>query len=648
MEIRSGNSAIRTGGLFERLHIELTSRLIFLNHDPPVLKQIWRSVESVRCPSRPDSTGATVASWFLSMKTRRPHFARTQIRYPNLQLMPSGIKSLLLPFSIVLALGTGLGLTIDGLLDNNDTYEHLQKMEDTFLLINRQYVEEIEPSVLAESAIRAMLDELDPHSAYIDAKSMERVQEDYRGTFGGIGIWFEAPPEDTAKVTSTIPDGPGEAVGLMAGDRMFAVDDSVIVGMGSIEIQNLIKGPVGSDVTLSIKRPGVTNPFDVVITRSTIPLYSIDSSYMMDEQTGYVRIGRFAMTTHNEFVEHVQRLKGLGMQRLVLDLRGNPGGIKMTAVQIADEMLTGSGVIVTTEGRDPRENEIDRISPGGLLTDEPVIILVDESTASGSEIVSGAVQDHDRALIVGRRTFGKGLVQRPFQLRDGSVVQMTVARYFMPSGRLIQTPYETGHLDDYYSDKFSDYEDATYRPDEYLADIPDSLRYSTDNGRIVFGGGGVMPDIVIPPDSTSDLNAPVVQASIRRGWAFLYARQYFDTTEGMAARQEWSQSPDRFFAEFKVDENHWNGFVAYAEENGLGDDNEETDVDEGFSRSDLESYRETLEVVLKARMAQRLYRSEAWYPVFNSIDPMIGQIDALWVHARSLAENGTMAVNANQ
>lgn len=562
--------------------------------------------------------------------------------------MPSAFKRLLLPFSLVLALGTGLGLTLDTLFSSEDTYEQLQKMEDTFLLINRQYVEEIDPAVLAESAIRAMLDELDPHSVYIDAEAIGRVQEDYRGTFGGIGIWFEAPPEDTAKVTSTIPDGPGEAVGLMAGDRMFAVDDSVVVGMGSVEIQNLIKGPIGTDVILSIKRPGVSEPFDVVITRDTIPLYSIDSSYMMDEQTGYVRIGRFAMTTHNEFVEHVQRLKGLGMQRLVLDLRGNPGGIKMTAVQIADELLTGSGVIVTTEGRDPRENEIDRITPGGLLTEEPVIILVDESTASGSEIISGAVQDHDRALIVGRRTFGKGLVQRPFQLRDGSVVQMTVARYFMPSGRLIQTPYETGHLDDYYADKFTDYEDATYRPDEYLADIPDSLRYSTDNGRIVFGGGGVMPDIVIPPDSTSDLNAGVVQASIRRGWAFLYAREYLDSAEGMAVRQEWAQNPDRFFTEFQIDASHWNGFVTYAEENGLGDGAEDEDGVGGFAAADLETYRGTLEVVLKARLAQRLYRSEAWYPVFNSIDPMIGQIEALWVHARSLAENGTMAINTDQ
>lgn len=562
--------------------------------------------------------------------------------------MTTGFKHLFLPFSLILAIGTGLGLTIDSFFGSEDTYEQLQKLEDTFLLINRQYVEEIDPAVLAESAIRAMLDELDPHSAYIDAEAIGRVQDDYRGTFGGIGIWFEAPAEDTAKVTSTIPDGPGEAVGLMAGDRMYAVDDSVIVGMGSIQIQNLIKGPVGSDVIISIKRPGVSQPFDVTITRDTIPLYSIDSSYMMDEQTGYVRIGRFAMTTHDEFVEHVTRLKGLGMQRVVIDLRGNPGGIKMTAVQIADELLSGSGVIVTTEGRDPRENEIDRITPGGLLTQEPVIILVDEQTASGSEIISGALQDHDRALIVGRRTFGKGLVQRPFQLRDGSVVQMTVARYFMPSGRLIQTPYETGDLDAYYADKFDDYEEATYRPEQYLSHFPDSLRYSTGNGRLVFGGGGVMPDIVIPPDSTSDLNAEVVQASIRRGWAFLYAREFFETPEGLALRQEWAQRPDRFFNEFSVAPAHWDGFVDYAENNGLSDTADEASSGESFAADDLEAYRGILEVVLKARMAQRLYRSEAWYPVFNSIDPMIGQLDGLWVHARSLAENGTMGVSAGQ
>lgn len=561
--------------------------------------------------------------------------------------MPSGLKQLLLPFSLVLAIGTGLGLTVDNLFGQDDTYEQLQKMEDAFLLIHRQYVEEVDASELAESAILAMLQELDPHSSYIDVETIGRVQEDYRGTFGGIGIWFEAPPEDTAKVTSTIPDGPGEAVGLMAGDRMIAVNDSSIIGMASIPIQNLIKGPVGTDVTLTIKRPGVSVPFDVVITRATIPLYSVDSSYMIDDQTGYVRIGRFALTTHDEFVDHVTRLKSRGMQRLVLDLRGNPGGIKETAVRIADEMLIEPGVIVTTEGRDPRENIIDRITPGGLLPKEPVIILVDESTASGSEIIAGAVQDHDRALIVGRRTFGKGLVQRPFQLRDGSVLQMTVARYFMPSGRLIQTHYEEGDLEDYYSEKFDDFEQATYRPDEYLADIPDSLRYRTDNGRLVFGGGGVMPDIVIAPDSTSDLNAPIVTESVRRGWAFLYARDLFDT-DRLGLRAKWAQNPDGFYAGFEITPELWNGFVDHAKENGLviGSSAEGDNV--AFTAADLAASRPTLEVILKARMAQRLYRSEAWYPVFNQIDPVMNQLDGLWKHAVSLSETGTMATDSHK
>jgi len=557
--------------------------------------------------------------------------------------MFSGFKKLILPFSLVLALGTGLGFSLDNWFSEDDTYEQLQKMEDTFLLIDRQYVEEVDPSALAEAAILAMLKELDPHSAYIDAGSIGRVQEDYRGTFGGIGIWFEAPLSDTAKVTSTIPDGPSETVGLMAGDRMIAVNDSSIIGMGSLEIQDLIKGPINTKVELTIKRPGVRNPIDFSITRATIPLYSIDSSYMMDDVTGYIRIGRFALTTHDEFLEHAARLKGQGMERLVLDLRGNPGGIKKTAVEIADEMLGESGIIVTTEGRNPRENEIDRIEAGGLLTEEPVIILVDESTASGSEIIAGAVQDHDRALIVGRRTFGKGLVQRPFQLRDGSVVQMTVARYFMPSGRLIQTPYTTGELDDYYSDKFSDFEDATYHPAEYLADIPDSLRFTTENGRPVFGGGGVMPDIVIPPDSTSELNAPIVQESIRRGWAFLFVAERFNK-DGLAIRREWAQEADRFYAEYGITEAMWQDFLEHASENGLtigsavDPDSEET----VFTQSDLDSSRATLEIVLKARVAQRLYRSEAWYPVFNTIDPMIKQALQLWNHAESLATTRTL------
>jgi len=567
-------------------------------------------------------------------------------------LMTFARKKSFIPLLLVLILGAGLGVTLDGVTEDgvfnqDDTYEQLQKLEDAFLLINRQYVEDVDAADLAQEAILAMLKELDPHSSYIDSESMSRVQEDYRGTFGGIGIWFEAPLSDTAKVTSTIPDGPSEAVGLLAGDRMIAVDDTSIFGMASRDIQDLIKGPIGSKVTITVKRPRVSVPIDFVITRATIPLYSVDSSYMLDEQTGYLRIGRFAMTTHQEFVDHVTRLKSEGLERLIIDLRGNPGGIKLTAVQIADEMLTDVGVIVSSEGRNPRENEIDRVTPGGLLTDEPVIILVDESTASGSEIIAGAVQDHDRALIVGRRTFGKGLVQRPFQLRDGSVIQMTVARYFMPSGRLIQTPYTTGELSGYYEEKFADFESATYSPAEYLADIPDSLRFETMNGRDVFGGGGVMPDIVIAPDSTSELNAEVVRVAIRNGYPFLYARHIFDT-DGLSMRQRWAQDQSGFMASYEIDDKTWNAFIDHAVESGLKIEETRSEGTISFSMADLSASRPTLEVILKARIAQRLYRSEAWYPVFNTIDPMIISALEFWDHAVSLSETGTLDYNSSE
>jgi carboxyl-terminal processing protease len=547
------------------------------------------------------------------------------------------LKRYIVPILTIFALGTGLGLTIDEFSDTDDTVEQLQKLEDAYILINRQYVEDVDAASMTQEAILAMLKKLDPHSSYIDAESMRKVGEEYQGTFGGIGIWFESPQDDTSKVTSTIPDGPSEAAGLLPGDRLIAVNDSGIVGMGSLDIQDLIKGPIGTDVKITIVRPGIWKPKDFMLTRATIPLYSIDAGYMLDETTGYIRIGRFAMTTHQEFVEHVLKLKSQGMAQLVLDLRGNPGGIKQTAVMIADEMLDGEGVIVSTQGRVARENEVDQITPGGLLTKEPVIILVDESTASGSEIIAGALQDHDRALIVGRRTFGKGLVQRPFQMRDGSVIQMTVARYYMPSGRLIQTHYDVGNFEDYYKEKFADYEEATYNPAKYLSEIPDSLHYKTVHGRDVFGGGGVMPDAVMAPDSTSALVSPIVQYTILRGIPFLYSSHLFDT-DGLNLRATWADKKDVFFDTFKVDEAMWNDYLTFAKEHGLTIGGESTEEKPTFTQEELNTHRGTIEVIIKARMAQRLYRSEAWYPVFNSIDPLIHSALGMWKEAADLAE----------
>jgi len=542
----------------------------------------------------------------------------------------------LLPASLILFLGVVVGMNVDGSSDADDTIEQLRKLEDAYLLINRQYVEDVDASDMTEVSIESMLERLDPHSSYIDAERMKSLQEGYQGSFGGIGIWFEAPPDDTARVSSIISDGPSESAGLMPGDRIYEVNDSSIVGMNSLEIQDRIKGPIGTDVTLSVKRPGVDASITFEITRASIPLYSIDATYMMDDETGYLRIGRFAMTTHDEFVEKVGELKARGMQRLVLDLRGNPGGIKSTAVMIADEMLDGEGVIVSTKGRSERENDVDRITRGGLLAHESVIVLTDEQTASGSEIIAGALQDHDRALIVGRRTFGKGLVQRPFQLRDGSVLQMTVARYYMPSGRLIQTPYEDGERQSYYEQKFEDFEDAVYDPATYLDDIPDSLRYETLHGRTVFGGGGVMPDVVVAPDTLSEMATPIVSNSLRAGLPFLFIRDQFNT-DGRDLRSEWDGRRDEFLATFEVSDDLWNRYVEYMKENDFSIGLEADHDEKVFTVSELNDGRETLEVILKARMAQRLYKSEAWYPVYNQIDPVVQTALDLWDSASSLA-----------
>lgn len=549
--------------------------------------------------------------------------------------MKRSLKRYTIPALLVFVLGGVLGMSLSGRA-GDDPKRQLKKIQETFMLITQQYVEDVDPEQLAEGAIQAMIQDLDPHTIYIDAENVPTVQDQYVGSFGGIGIWFEVPANDTARVTSTFPDGPSEQIGIMAGDRMIAVDDDNIIGVASLKIQNKIKGPVDSIVKLTITRPGVAQPLEFNITRAKIPLFSVDASYMIDEQTGYIRIGRFALTTAQEFRDHVGRLKSEGLERLIVDLRGNPGGVKEAAVNVADEMLDGSGIILSTRGRNPRENEIDRITKGGTFSHKPVIILVDESSASGSEIVAGALQDHDRALIVGRRTFGKGLVQRPFQLSDKSIIQMTVARYYMPSGRLIQTPYTNGEMQAYYEEKFSNYEQTVLDPQAYLADIPDSLKYTTNHGRTVFGGGGVMPDVVVAPDTLSTLSSPLVQSMLRTGVPFLFVREIVDQDSNL--RSTWNDRKEDFIEQYVVPQHTWDRFLAFALENGYTISSEESDPRNGIFSSDefLES-RSILAIILKARIAQRLFRSEAWYPVFNQIDPIVQAALKQWTNAETLS-----------
>ncbi|MDQ7040797.1 MAG: S41 family peptidase [Rhodothermus sp.] len=531
-----------------------------------------------------------------------------------------------LPSILLLVLGIVLGWNLQQAVSNTDTLASLRKLEEAFLTITQRYVDPVEPEPLAEEAIRAMLTELDPHSVYITAEEMKELRESYQGSFGGIGIWFEMV-EDTARVVATISGGPSEAVGLQPGDRIIAIEDSSAIGLSSTEIQKRLKGPEGTRVKVTIRRLGVREPLEFVITRGRIPLYTVNAAYMLDDRTGYIRISRFAMTTYDEFLDHLDRLKQQGMDRLVLDLRGNPGGIMEAAVELVDELLPEGYTIVYTRGRIAQAEMTRRSTPGGRFETQPVIVLVDRHSASASEIVAGALQDNDRALIVGLRTFGKGLVQNQFPLSDGSVIQLTVARYYTPSGRLIQTPYHGGDIEDYYRQKFADYETTVFHPEDYIHEIPDSLKFQTVHGRTVFGGGGILPDIVVPPDTNS-----ILMEISRRNLASTFIRTWFNQHE-QAIRQQWNNRRDAFMASFTVDDVLWQAFLDYARQQGLFSE----DAIHPFTVAQAEAHRETLSILLKAYLAWQLYGREASIPLFNQIDPVVQEALKHWDRAEALA-----------
>ncbi|MEX0820516.1 MAG: S41 family peptidase [Rhodothermales bacterium] len=555
--------------------------------------------------------------------------------------MSTSIKRrFILPGIALLLVGALLGVKLESSFTSDDTFTHLRKLEDAFMIINQRYVEDVDPKMMAEKAITSMLKELDPHSSYISEEDAREVQQSYQGSFGGIGIWFEIPrndddySDDTIRVVSTISDGPSERAGLRAGDRIVQIDDSTAVGLSQNDVTSKLKGEIGTDVRVTIMRRGVNDPLEFDLTRDEIPLYTVDASYLMDDGTGYIRISRFSMQTYDEFMEHVTELQSRGMERLVLDLRSNPGGIMEAAVNMVDEIVPGEEMIVYTKGREANLTTQYKTRREGVLEEQPIIVLVNEYSASASEIVAGALQDHDRALIVGRRTFGKGLVQNQFPLPDGSFLQMTVARYYTPSGRLIQTPYDDGNQQNYYENKFATLDDATFHPSEYIDNIPDSLRFSTQHGRDVFGGGGILPDYIVKPDTT-----PIMRAILDNAFDVRFTREWFIDKEG-TLRDAWGERQDAFTTDFSIDDAHWTAFIDYLEENDITStsDTAAVDVSEGvFSAENLASHEDDLKVYLRARVAQELYGNKAWYPIYREVDPDLNASLKLWHLAENLA-----------
>ena len=378
----------------------------------------------------------------------------------------------------------------------------LRKLQIAEMAVSNLYVDSVNEDKLVEDGIRGMIEKLDPHSSYLTAKEVKEANEPLQGNFEGIGVQFNMV-EDTLLVVQTVSNGPSERVGILAGDRIVSVNDTAIAGvkMSKEEIMRRLRGPKGTVAMLGIVRRGIQEKLTFKVVRDKIPVHSIDAAYMVRPQVGYIRIGNFGATTHDEFCESLKKLQKEGMLSLILDLQENGGGYLHAAVQVAEEFLQADDLIVYTSGRRIQRTEY-KARGGGLFTKGKVIVLVDSYTASAAEIVSGAIQDHDRGIVVGRRTFGKGLVQRPIDLPDGSMLRLTVAHYYTPSGRCIQKPYEKGNKKDYSEDMLHRLKSGELMSADSVH-FADSLKfYTLKEHRVVYGGGGIMPDEFVPLDTT--------------------------------------------------------------------------------------------------------------------------------------------------
>ena len=414
-------------------------------------------------------------------------------------------KAIFLP--VLLGISLAIGVVIgryqpgkDELPKNSNIRSRNDKLNSILNIIESNYVDSVNRADLVETAVPAILKKLDPHSIYIPAKDLARANEPLQGNFDGIGISFNMLT-DTILVISTIPGGPSEKLGLMPGDKILYVNDSLVAGkhISDEKVMSLLKGPRGTVVKIKILRNGHKELLPFEITRDKIPMYSIDVDYMVNNYIGYIRINNFAVTTVDEFMKGLRELKSHGMTSLILDLRGNSGGIMEAAVQIANQFLSEDQLIVYTKGRAQPRSEARATGKGEFETGD-LVILIDEWSASASEILAGAIQDNDRGTIIGRRSFGKGLVQEPISFADGSGMRLTIARYYTPTGRSIQKPYNNG-FDEYYDDLHERYSRGEFEVSDSIH-FSDSLKFTTPGGRVVYGGGGIMPDKFVPADTS--------------------------------------------------------------------------------------------------------------------------------------------------
>lgn len=399
---------------------------------------------------------------------------------------------------------------------DNNIGEQLTKYSDVLGLVQKYYVEKPVLSELNEAAIVGLLSKLDPHSVYMPPRNVKESAEVFQGKFEGIGVQFMLGKNDTVLVDAVIPGGPSEMVGIFPGDKIISIDGKRNQGFNEDSVRNHLRGPKGTKVTVTIVRSGLPQPIDFTITRDVIPIYSVYASFMLDDKTAYMSIGRFSETTHDELIKALTELDAKGMKQLVLDLRGNPGGLLEQAVNIADEFIGGTKTIVSTKGRITMFDDVDVSHPGEKYERTPLVVLVDHGSASASEIVSGALQDLDRALVVGQTTFGKGLVQRQFPLADGSAVRLTISRYYTPIGRSIQRPYDGGKYrkEEQAQAEMESEEDNFDHTKDLNGHDTTRPKYTTATGRTIYGGGGITPDFLVKLDTVTLTTKRIFAASI--------------------------------------------------------------------------------------------------------------------------------------
>jgi carboxyl-terminal processing protease len=514
-------------------------------------------------------------------------------------------RIVLLPIIIgsSLAIGLLIGIFLPG--RNDDSFHsnirsRNDKLDNIVDIIQSNYVDSVSKSDLEEVAIPAMLKKLDPHSVYIPAKELKRANEPLQGNFDGIGISFNLY-FDTILVISTIPGGPSEKAGLMAGDKIIYVNDSLIAGIRITDEQamSMLKGPRGTQVKLKILRKGQKDLLSFDITRDKIPRYSVDVAYMVNDNTGYIKINNFAMTTFDEFMTGLKELKDKGMNKLILDLRGNSGGVMESAIRIADQFLKKGQLIVYTKGRSQPRNDAVATGNGEFETGD-LVILIDEWSASASEILAGAIQDNDRGTIIGRRSFGKGLVQEPIMFSDGSGMRLTVARYYTPVGRSIQKPYNEG-TEKYYEDLHQRLSNGEFLTEDsiHLSNLP---KFTTPAGKVLYGEGGIMPDKFVPIDTTG---VSAYFMTVRNTLIYRFALKYTESNrETLKKFQGYSELEKYLDSQALLDQ-----FVSYAEANGVRKDPDGIKVSGNIIQTQLKAY-----------IIRNIFDNKGFYPVWEKID----------------------------